>query len=194
MIEQWNWNDAGEPLAVAERRDAEVDHRSSFAPTFRELTKKAGEISTQVDILTGNNLMTVQLPPVPAPQVFLTGGQLPAFLQTMPDEPTAVWTDRFPGVESELLTAPILLVVHRVDAGRKDSAGKDLSGKDLHGEALHCLEVEINGIGALSRWYFRMDGSLDHADLANGLKLQPKPATEIESTFASEPHLTVHAE
>ncbi|MDP9174727.1 MAG: hypothetical protein M3O30_12790 [Planctomycetota bacterium] len=176
VAQAWGWGSkTTAPWAQVERDDAEPDRMGRFAATFLERTRKTDDVITLLDMA----------PIVPSPSgtfpgsaPFVLGGAFPQQLAVLPNQPAAFWTDRFPGVQTELLTSPVLLLARPAESDNKE---------------LRCIEVEINGTGQLSRWYFAAAGVFDHADLANGLTLQPAAQDEVESTFASEPRLTIHA-
>jgi len=81
-------------------------------------------------------------------------------------------------VQAELLFTPLLLLVHPVDSAAKD---------------LRCFEVELNGTGQLSRWYFRSDGGLDHADFPGKLTCRPSMLAQVQSAMGNDPRLTVQS-
>jgi hypothetical protein len=99
-------------------------------------------------------------------------------LANLPQKPSALWTDRFQGAAAELLFTPLLLLVHPVDSAAAD---------------LRCFEVELSGTGQLSRWYFRNDGSLDHADFPGKLTLRPSTLAQVQSAMGNDPRLTVES-
>jgi hypothetical protein len=170
IVQEWGWAGQQAPWARVEREDAEPDPTGRFVRLFRERMENTDAIRTVID---GGGIAMELTPNSPA---FVFAGRLPALLSSVSKEPVAIWTDRFPGIETELLTSPVLLLVRRVDGAAKD---------------LQCVEVEINGTGQLSRWYFNADGSLNHADLADGVMVQPGTEAQVESAFAGEPRLTV---
>ena len=106
---------------------------------------------------------------------FLLSRYLPKSLFRVNSNQTAFWTDRFPAVEGEQFPSPMLLLANRVDSQ----------------PGLQCVQAQVNGTGRLSRWYFRDDGALDHADFAGDLHLRPGSEGEVESAFAGDRRLTI---
>ena len=55
--------------------------------------------------------------------------------------------------------------------------------------ALRAVDVEINGSGEISRWYFHSDGTFDHADLPGGVDVRPGDPNQIKGEFAHDPRM-----
>jgi hypothetical protein len=150
---------------------ARYDSQTEEEPTFVAGTRFADPITTSLRMRSGQEY-PASMPPTPA---FVSSAHFPGLLATIRQLPTALWTDRFPGNEAEAFAAPILLLIRRgPDAG-----------------PLRCVEVQIDGTGQISRWFFRPDGALDHADLPGQLTLRPSTAAAIESALRTDPRLTL---
>jgi hypothetical protein len=106
---------------------------------------------------------------------FVSSAHLPRLLPVISQKPVAVWTDSFPGGEADPLPSPVLLLVHTISSD----------------DSTRCVEAEINGTGKISRWYFRADGTLDHADFAGGLNLRTAAQSDIQSAIQSDRRLTL---
>ena len=61
-------------------------------------------------------------------------------------------------------------------------------------DALSAVDVEVNGSGEMSRWYFRADGGFDHAELSGPVVIRPGDADQIRSAFAHDPRMNPDAE
>jgi hypothetical protein len=61
-------------------------------------------------------------------------------------------------------------------------------------DALRGVDVEVNGSGETSRWYFHPDGSFDHAELTGGVIIRPGDADQIRSAFAHDPRMNPDSE
>jgi hypothetical protein len=170
-VEQ-RWGNSGSGTwASMGRSYADANVNDPLAPFFRQSTIVTDQITTTIGSQAGREApIRVGIPPA-----FVLSRYLPNLLARVDQSPAAFWTDRFPGVEGELFPSTLLLLAHRVaDDGK-----------------LRCVEVEVNGTGQSSRWYFTKDGSLDHADFAADLHLRPSTETEIESSFAGDGRLTI---
>jgi hypothetical protein len=156
------------------RSDAERDPNSIFFPFIEELTTGGPTILMQ-SIVRGEQVGDTFTPNLPA--TFILSQHLPDLLDHLGNEPAAFWTDRLPGIEQERLASPILLSARRISVAAP----------------LQCVETEVNGLGEASRWYFKADGSLDHADFAGDRHLRVSDQNELESIFSGDPRLTPHA-
>lgn len=172
VTQQWGTSGDSGPWASMVRSDAEANVDDPLVFLFGETTTVSDWVTT---ILRGDrggreSPNSVRF----SPPAFVLSRYLPDLLSHVGKTPTALWSDRFVGVDAELFPSPLLLLARRVnDSGR-----------------LQCIEVQVNGTGELSRWYFASDGSLDHADFAGDLHLRPCSEGEIESTFAGDRRLT----
>jgi hypothetical protein len=113
---------------------------------------------------------------VPLSPSMVSGARLPDWLPGVAGSaaPVSIWADRFPGAESEPLPSPMLLILRPL---RPSGNGRG-------------VEVEINGTGQLSRWYFAADGGFQQADFCGDANLRPATQAEIESATQSDPRLT----
>jgi len=171
MLEQCSpLEQAGDYSIQVQRSDAEAEPFSRFITLFEESTNVSDTISTRVGLLEPT---VVDRPPAFVPSTAMGG-----WLANLPPKPLALWTDRFQGAAAELLFTPLLLLVHPVDSAAKD---------------LRCFEVELSGTGQLSRWYFRPDGALDHADFPGKLALRPSTLAQVQSAMGNDPRLTVES-
>jgi hypothetical protein len=171
-FQQWGvTSDTGQPVGIMKRSDAEAGPSDPLVPLYDEFTTvSADAIST---IINGPG-RTEAPSSIPFTSSFVMSRYLPSLLSHVQTQ-AAIWTDRFPAVEAELFPSPLLLVARRCpDVGN-----------------LRCVEADVNGTGALSRWYFRADGTLDHADFAGDLHLRPTTAGEVQSAFAGDRRLTI---
>lgn len=170
VVQQWGADADSSAWARMMRSDAEVNLSDPLVPIFDQATRVADNITT---IINGRNgrVTPTQTPLSPA---FLLSRYLPAALSRVDRDLAAFWTDRFPGVEGELFPSPLLLLAHRVPDE----------------QAMRCVVAEVNGTGGQSRWYFRGNGSVDHADFAGDLHLRTSTQSEVESAFAGDRRLT----
>jgi len=151
-----------------QRADAEAEPFSRFINLFEQTTNVTDTVSTMVGLAEP----TV----VDRSPAFVPSMALGSWLATLPAKPLALWTDRFPGVQAELLLSPVLLLVRPIE-----SAPAGLRG----------VEVELSGTGQLSRWYFHADGALDHADFPGKLTMRPGTAAQIQSAMGNDPRLAI---
>ena len=173
VLERWDYSD-NPPGALARmtRFDAESEKGSSFEFSFDVATGVADTLITRI------NLGEQSFNPIAitAPRGFVLSSRFPGILGNLPEGKIALWTDRFPGADDELLASPILVVASR---GQPDDSGQ------------RCEEVRFNGTGRVSRWYFRDDGTLDHADFGGQRSLEPSNPAEIQSAVAGDARLTL---
>jgi hypothetical protein len=153
------------------RSDAAANLNDPLIPLFDQTTNVGSGITTIFHEPIGRET-PIDTPLSPA---FLLSRYLPTTLFQVGSNETAFWTDRFPGVEGEHFPSPLLLLANRAD----DDAG------------LRCVQAEVNGTGRISRWYFRGDGAMDHADFAGDLHLRRSSEGDVESAFAGDRRLTM---
>jgi hypothetical protein len=171
VIQQWGTNPDSTSWSRMARLDAGANLNDPLIPLFDQTTNVADRITTLVHEPSGHQSQT----DAPSSPAFVLSRYLPGLLSRVDSTPTAIWTDRFPTVEAEHLPSPLLLLAERTD----DGAG------------LRCVQAAVNGTGRLSRWYFRNDGTLDHADFAGDLHLSRSTDADVESAFAGDRRLTV---
>jgi hypothetical protein len=175
VLQQWGTNTDSSPWSRMTRLDAAANLNEPLIPFFDQTTALADQITTVVHEPNGQESQS----DTPLNPAFVLSRYLPGLLSrvdsTVDSTRTAIWTDRFPAVEAEHFPSPLLLLANRVD---------DASG-------FRCVQAEVNGTGRLSRWYFRADGALDHADFAGDLHLNPSSEAEVESAFAGDRRLTI---
>jgi hypothetical protein len=159
---------SGDYSIQVQRSDAEAEPFSRFGNLFQENTNVSDTISMMAGMLEST---TVDRSPAFVPSAALGG-----WLASLPDKPLALWTDRFVGVESELLLSPVLLLVRPIHSASP---------------ALRCLEVELSGTGQLSRWYFQPDGTLDHAEFPGNLTMRPSAADKVQSALGNDPRFSI---
>ncbi len=171
VTQQWGTGGDSGPWANMVRSDAGANVDDPLVFIFGQSTTVSDWVTTIVRDSGGQESPnSVRF----SPPAFVLSRYLPDLLFHVKNIPTALWTDRFPGVGAELFPSPLLLLARRAhDSGPLD-----------------CIEAEVNGMGELSRWYFAPDGSLDHADFAGDLHLRRSNESEIESTFAGDLRLT----
>jgi hypothetical protein len=168
--QQWGTSDTG-TWASMRRFDAEANLNDPLVTSFVQNTTVTDRITTVITSQGGRDTPVVlRLSPA-----FVLSRNLPDLLARVGQSPTAFWTDRFPGIEGELLPSPLLLLAHRV----------------ADADGFRCVEAQVNGTGQISRWYFARDGSLDHADFPGDLHLRTSSESEIESSFAGDGRLTI---
>jgi hypothetical protein len=172
ILQQWGVGPDSMPFAHMQRSDGEASLNDSLVHDFEEITVAGEIIRTIVREYTGREAGS-SFPGSPA---FILSRYFPSLLSKV-TAPTAFWTDRFPGIEGEKLSSPVLLLAHPVPGDNGSTV----------------IEAEVNATGALSRWYFHPDGSLDHADFAGDLHLRPTTADEVQSAFAGDRRLTIQS-
>jgi hypothetical protein len=171
VLQQWGTSADSSPWSRMIRSDAADNLNDPLVPLFDQTTTVGDTITTIFHEPNGRETPAdTALSPA-----FLLSRYLPGMLSLVDSNQTAFWTDRFPAVEAELLPTPLLLLASRLD----NQAG------------LRCVQAEVNGTGRLSRWYFRADGALDHADFAGDLHLRPSSEADVESAFAGDRRLTI---
>jgi hypothetical protein len=153
-----------------QRSDAEAEPFSPFVNLFEQSTNIADTVSTMVGMLEP----TV----VARSPAFVPSAALGGWLAKLPDKPLALWTDRFASTRAELALSPLLLLVRPMDSPVRD---------------LRCVQVEVSGTGQLSRWYFRTDGGLDHADFPGKLTVRPSTLAQVQSAMGNDPRLSVQS-
>ena len=171
VLQQWGTNGDSSPWSRMTRLDAAANLNDPLIPFFDQTTTVADQITTVVHEPNGQETQ-LDAPLNPA---FVLSRYLPGLLSQVDSTETAVWTDRFPAVEGEHFPSPLLLLLNR----RDDKPG------------FRCVQAEVNGTGRLSRWYFRNDGALDHADFAGDLHLGRSSEGDVESAFAGDRRLTI---
>ena len=175
VLQQWGTNGDSSPWSRMTRLDAAVNLNEPLIPIFDQTTTIADKITTVVHEPNGQeSQVDATLSPA-----FVLSRYLPGLLSrvdsTVDSTGAAIWTDRFPAVEGEPFPSALLLLLNRVDGG----------------SGLRCVQAEVNGTGRLSRWYFRNDGALDHADFAGDLHLGRSSEGDVESAFAGDHRLTI---
>jgi len=150
---------------------ARYDSQTDEEPTFVAGTRFADPVATSLRMRSGQEYPAT----MPRSPAFVSSAHFPGLLATIRQLPAALWTDRFPGNEADPFAAPILLLVR---------GGPDAG-------PLRCIEAQIDGTGQISRWYFRPDGALDHADFPGQLTLRPSTPGAIESALRTDPRLTL---
>jgi hypothetical protein len=141
-------------------------------PTFVTETRLTDRIMTTIH-LNGQDTPVV----VPLTPAMVSGARLPDWLPRLASTgapEVAVWTDRFPGADAEPLPSPILLLLRPLPATAAERG----------------VEVEINGTGQLSRWFFAPDGTLRRAEFPGDATLLPSTESEIDSATQADPRLT----
>jgi hypothetical protein len=169
VVQQWGVGPDTAPLTEMKRFDGEASLADSLVFVFEEVTTVGDTIVTIIHEYTGREPVSS----VPASPSFVFSRYFPSLLSRV-TAPTAFWTDRFPGIEGEKLSSPLLLLARPVGGGN----------------GLTAIEAGVNATGSVSRWYFHPDGSLDHADFAGDLHLRPTTADEVQSAFAGDRRLT----
>jgi hypothetical protein len=168
------WTTSGgemENQASMLRSDVEPNPNSPFFPFFEEATN-IGDNVTRALHLHDSTIELVTA--IPAQGGLLLSRHIIDLLSGVDESQMGFWTERFPGLEKELLSAPLLVL-----ARYTGQVGE-----------LKCVEAQVNGTGWISQWYFRDDGALDHADFAGDLHLRPSDENEITSLFADDRRLT----
>jgi hypothetical protein len=153
VIQDWTLDTDGNKPAVMERYQCDADPLSKLEMVCKSRTTLTGVITTHVNVLPPIPEVTSPLSPS-----FVLSSRLPGLLSSAKSLPTALFTDRFVGVEGDLLPQPILLLIDRTD---------------------NYVQVQVNGSGQVSRWYFKPDGSLDRAEFPGGLNLEPSSLPKI---------------
>jgi hypothetical protein len=171
VLQQWGTSADSGPWSHMTRSDAAANLNDPLIPLFDQTTNVGSGITTIFHEPIGRET-PIDTPLSPA---FLLSRYLPTTLFQVGSNETAFWTDRFPGVEGEHFPSPLLLLANRAD----DDAG------------LRCVQAEVNGTGRISRWYFRGDGAMDHADFAGDLHLRRSSEGDVESAFAGDRRLTM---
>lgn len=171
VLQQWGISSDRGPWSHMSRSDAAANLNDPLFPLFDQTTMVGEAITTIVHEPNGQE-SPADSPLSPA---FLLSRYLPGMLSRVDSNETAFWTDRFPGVEAELFPSPLLLLAHRVDEVRE----------------FRCIQTEVNGAGRRGNWYFRGDGSLDHADFAGDMHLRVSSQSEVESAFGGDRRLTI---
>lgn len=166
------WNLLAATNAHMSRSDCETDPDSQLQFFFATYNGFSNPLTTVIDLQNKRGSPFK----MEKPSAFATSEQWPSLLQKPPAQPAAMWTDRFPGNEDDLLVGPLLLTIQQAASDSPD---------------LTCSAVQIDGSGAMSRWYFNSSGALDHADFAGGWSLRPVPRAEIDSAVGSDRRLTV---
>jgi hypothetical protein len=171
---------------VADAPDASADH----PPQFQTVATETATITNPGPTLWLTPVFSRQMHFnvfVPAPEQFVAGPTLPAALGRIaidPDlsGPVVLRTDGPAGWErSPAVWNALSVFVQKV----KSPATSQPS------DAPRAVDVEVNGSGETSRWYFHPDGTFDHAEMAGGVVVQPGDANQIKSTFAGDPRMNV---
>jgi hypothetical protein len=171
VLEQWGMNPDSTVWSRMSRSDAAADFDNPLIPLFDQTTVLGDNITTIVHEPSGRESQVDSL----LSPAFVLSRSMPRLLVKVDANLTAFLTDRFPGVEAEHLPVPLLLLAQRVH---------DVS-------PMQCIQTEVNGTGALARWYFHADQTLDHADFTGELHLRPSSDAEVESAFAGDRRLTI---
>ncbi|HTL27676.1 MAG TPA: hypothetical protein VL282_00580, partial [Tepidisphaeraceae bacterium] len=108
---------------------------------------------------------------------FLPGGWAGLLIGKLPDKPMIVECESFSGYEGAATQALLRLVI---------TPSSDVARSGLaDAKPLRCINVEVNGSGEVSRWFFRADGSLDSIDYADGFRRIRSDLSTIRSEFTN---------
>jgi hypothetical protein len=166
VLQRWGLSDETGPWSRMIRSDAEANLNDPQVPLFDQTTTIGDTITTIIHDRGGHENSADS----PRSTAFLLSRYLPWTLIRVGASPSALWTDRFPGVEAELFPSPLLLLANRIQAGT--------------------IQTQVNGTGRLAQWNFRADGTFDHADFEGDLHLRPSSQAEVEAAFAGDHRLT----
>jgi hypothetical protein len=111
------------------------------------------------------------------PATFLPGGWASLLIGKLPEKPMILESESFIGYEGaatgslmRLIITPTSDVAH---SGQADA------------KPLRCVNVEVNGSGEISRWYFKADGTLDSIDYADGFRRVRSDLLTIRNSFTA---------
>jgi hypothetical protein len=153
------------------RKDDEGLPRTHFNELFNQATNISDKISVSIRMFGGPTPMDT----VDRPQPFVPGAILPGLLSRI-THPALVWTDRVIGYDGEIMAEPAMVLLQPIPNSESELRG---------------VEMEINGVGQLSNWYFHTDdGTLEHADFAGDKHLTPATRKQILDTFSGDSRLT----
>jgi hypothetical protein len=108
---------------------------------------------------------------------FLPGGWAGLLIGKLPEKPMILESETLTGYEGANTAALIRLIITPTSdvahSGQADA------------QPLRCVNVEVNGSGEISRWYFKSDGSLDSIDYADGFRRVKSDLLTIRNSFTN---------
>jgi hypothetical protein len=119
----------------------------------------------------------------PAPPQFVPGALLPLLLPQLARDPMVLTSDTFPGREGIGPPQPLTLIIRPGDDASPATTATTAGVGAGAGGSLRCVTVQVNGTGALSRWYFRKTGELARVDWGDGLQQLASDESAVKNTF-----------
>ncbi len=159
-------------IAEMIRQEATLQPSVVVRYRFQQRTILAGDATnTRIDFMgtTSQPLSWEAFGPAIVPS-----NRLPTLLAHLDKEPAAIWTDRFWGLEGELMAAPLLLATHPISSPNP---------------ALRGVEVEAEGTGICSQWFFKSDNTLDHANFPGDVVLTPNSKDQVSAQISGDSEL-----
>ena len=150
---------------ISDLRDKDAPRKDSRA---FDASLKAGK----VDLRTGSAKPVTY----PAPPNYIPGGWLPLILPKLVDRPMIIHTDSF--IDYAYAQPRDLLTITlrpEPDAARSS---------DDTGTKMRCICVQVSGAIEKSRWFFRVDGTLDGIDYPDAQHLIRSDEHDVAMDFA----------
>ena len=119
---------------------------------------------------------------IPAPPQYVPGALMPLVMGHLSKDPMILLTDAFPGRDGIGPLEPLTIIIRPGDAGVAGVAG---TRPATTGDArlLRCLTTQVNGTGAITRWYFRPTGELERIEWPAGVKQLASDDRTVKNTF-----------
>jgi hypothetical protein len=171
VVHDFSYSDAGPRYESTVLR--EQSSPGERLQSTQQTTVIDGRLSTSYKQATG---ATTQLSAGdPPPPQFVPGALLPLVLGQLAREPMLLMTDSFPSREG---IGPPQLLTLIIRPG-------DNTTRTAEGEAtpMRCVTVQVNGVGALSRWYFRQSGELEIIEWPGGIRESVSDEKSVKNYF-----------
>ena len=116
--------------------------------------------------------------PAPPPANFVPGALLPLVLGELSRDPMLLSTDSFPGREGIGPPQPLQVIVRPGENTTRTAEGES--------SPMRCVTAQVNGTGAVSRWYFRKTGELESVDWSGGVQQVSSDQKVVQNNFPKD--------
>jgi len=176
IVNNFSYQDGGPPQYTSTITRDQIGPDSSIK-TIQQTTLKGGQLS--MSFQHGDRAAAVQSwNGDPTPPQFVPGALLPLLLGQLSRDPMLLVTDTFPGREGLGPPQPLTVIIRPGDNMTRTAQGESTP--------LRCVTVQVNGAGAISRWYFRKTGELESVEGAGGAKQIASDQNVVKNNFPKE--------
>ncbi len=172
VLNQWEGNEKLNDYACSVQRKLFEPHGDETSHLRLSATIRNGKIELSASGTDVESKESID----PSP-IYLPGGWAGLLVGKLPEKPMILETDTFPGYEGAATSSLMQLII-------TPSSDVAHSGQP-DAKPLRCMDVEVNGSGEISRWFFKSDGSLDSIDYADGFRRMKSDLPSIRNSFTN---------